>query len=468
MSEVSQEFATADYRLFYAYFGLAAIVALYLVTKSKSVYKFELFFLAFYLLTGNINKLLTFSVPGVSFFEIQPDRFLFFILCFFIIRRMISKGIKKPDHASWTLPWFQVMLYLFILFLIVAQISHLKHIGISEVFVPIMEALNIIIIIHAVTIMSSKETFAVIGKAVIIGAIASSIISLIQLGIDPLFMRIGDTRVAFGQVIRSNGIFSTEYFNSYFLITAVAWVLISMNNKIMKYSLVILFSAGVICSFQRMSWIILLLCMVIYLLKIEKIAIGKAVFTGISGLAIALIVVLFFYKDIMNSSMVKERISDSVGGRIGYYTMVFDHIGDKPLFGYGGFENDVYYYSMLEVTGNRKRATGEEGDIHNGYLTALFLYGIPAFICFTIFAIQAMIYFWKLTKYQVFFAIPFFIALLYVVGNLTNNFLFSKYLAVLYAIHLGVGVGARHLPDFYPKLLNRRIATDQMSTFKIK
>ena len=38
---------------FYAYFVCAALMALYLVVKSGSKNKFELFFLSFYLLTGN-------------------------------------------------------------------------------------------------------------------------------------------------------------------------------------------------------------------------------------------------------------------------------------------------------------------------------------------------------------------------------------------------------------------------------
>ena len=55
---------------FYSYFALAAVTALYLVIKSDSKHKLELFFLSFYLLTGNINDILTIKIPGFSFFEI--------------------------------------------------------------------------------------------------------------------------------------------------------------------------------------------------------------------------------------------------------------------------------------------------------------------------------------------------------------------------------------------------------------
>ena len=56
---------------FYIYFIFAAVIALYLIIKSKSKYKIELFFISFYLLTGNTNDLLTIKIPGFSFFEID-------------------------------------------------------------------------------------------------------------------------------------------------------------------------------------------------------------------------------------------------------------------------------------------------------------------------------------------------------------------------------------------------------------
>ena len=51
---------------YYIYFLIAALIAGYLSFRSKSSFKFELFFLVFYLLTGNLNELLTISIPGFS------------------------------------------------------------------------------------------------------------------------------------------------------------------------------------------------------------------------------------------------------------------------------------------------------------------------------------------------------------------------------------------------------------------
>ena len=176
-------------------------------------------------------------------------------------------------------------------------------------------------------------------------------------------------------------------------------------------------------------------------------AIEKLVLIGLSSLAILLSISIFYYQDIMNSSLVKERLTNSVEGRKGYYTMVLDNIGEKPLFGYGGLKNEVYYVNLLRITGKRERATGEEGDLHSGYFSALFLYGIPAFICFTLFVVLSVFYYSRSFKYNLYFVIPFLVSIIYMIGNLTNTFLFLKYISVLYAIHIGIGLGINKISE---------------------
>ena len=66
------ELNRVNFQHFYLYLIISALVAGFLVLKSQSKYKVEMFFLSFYLLSGNLNTLLIFKIPGVSFFEIQP------------------------------------------------------------------------------------------------------------------------------------------------------------------------------------------------------------------------------------------------------------------------------------------------------------------------------------------------------------------------------------------------------------
>jgi len=435
------ELAKINYQHFYIYFAVAALIAFYLIYKSDSKYKFEFYFISFYLLTGNTNQILTFKIPGVTFFEIQPIRFIYLLLLLFVFRKMIFA--KERLRPTLKIPWFEVFLFAYVILLTISVLLN----SFPEGLKTIIDAIAFLIIIVALRLMADKPSYDVIGKSIIIGAIASSIISVLQLVVNPYFLRIGDNRMAFGDFMRSNGIFSTEYFNSYYLIIAISWVLVTVKSTISKVILVGLFTLGVLCSFQRMSWIILALVIVIYFFAIKKIALEKMLLTGLVSFAVLLSISIFYYQDIVNSTLVKERLTDSVDGRKGYYSMVLENIGKKPLFGYGDLQNEVYYVNLLRITRDRDRATATTGDLHSGYFSSLFLYGVPASVCFLLFVLLSVNYYAKLFVRSLYYIIPFFVSIIYMIGNLTNTFLFLKYIAVLYAIHMGIGMGLKKIKD---------------------
>jgi hypothetical protein len=441
------EMAKVNLEYFYAYFLLAAVIAFFLVYKSKSKYKIELFFMSFYLLTGNINEILTIKIPGFGLFEIQPERFIFLSLLFLVFRKTFLSRNQSHLHFNKKIPWFGVALLGYIIMLVLSVIINISDVGISVSLRRIVGAVTFLVFIISLRVMADKPSYDLIGKSFIVGAVLSSIVSLIQLLRDPYFLRIGGDRIAFGDILRSNGIFSTEYFNSYFLIIAITWTLTTVKNNYLKISLVTLFSLGVLSSFQRMSWLILALVIITYLVYVQKLGLEKLALISLSGLALILSISIFYYQDIMNSSLVKERLTDSVDRRQGYYSMVLDNIGKKPLFGYGGLENEVYYVNIMRITGDRDRASAQSGDLHSGYFSALFLYGIPAFICFVLFVLLSVFYYARLYKENVYFVIPFLVSVLYMIGNLTNTFLFLKYISVLFAIHIGIGMGINQIRE---------------------
>ena len=445
MSKYQQFFKWEDFSVeqFFIYFAFAAVLALYLTIKSNSKYKIELFFLCFYLLTGNYNDLLLIKIPGFNLFKIPPIRFIYLMLLFLIIRKTWFNKIKPELSMPKTIPWFEVALYAYVILLSISIFVNTFPQG----FKVILDAAAFIIIIKALRLMADKPSYDLIGKTIIIGAVISTVISLAQLTIDPYFLRIGDNRGAFGTVLRSNGIFGAEYYNGYYLIIAIAWTLVTVKKDTLKIALVTLFSIGVITTFMRMSWLILGLVLVTYLLFIRKTAITKLVLLAMAGFTIVLSVSIFYYRDIMNSSLVKERLTQQVDGRKGYYAMVFDNIGDRPFFGFGDLKNKVYYENLLRITKDRDRAAANTGGIHSGYFTSLFLYGVPAFICFTLFVLLSTIYYSKSFKHNLYFVIPFLVSIIYLIGNLTNTFLFITYLSVLYAMHMGIGMGINKIEE---------------------
>ncbi len=435
---------------FYIYLTLALAISCYLILKSRSKHKLELFFLSFFLLSGNYNHLLTISIPGFDLFEIQPKRFLLFLFLFFLFKKVILRKEKLHFTANGNIPWFELVLYLYFVLYIISLIVNIPVVGFSEFVVNISDVVIFLVIIISLRHMNKEEDYMIIGKSILIAASFSSVISIAQVFIDSYFLRIGDPRVAFGETLRANGIFTMEQYNSYFIIMAMMWAIVILKNKPLKVTLIILFSTGVLLTFHRMSWVILVCILVIYLTFLERVSIDRLLLTGLCSAALFLVVFIFYYNDIMNTSLVKERLSDSIEGRIGYYTMVMESLENKPLFGYGGRNNDVYYSYMLKITKNRERATGEEGGIHSGYFTNLFYSGIPVFLCFTFFVVLAVIYFGSLVRRDLFFAIPFTFAFIFLVGNLTNSLLFPKYIGTLYAIHLGIALGMKRIKDVSP------------------
>ncbi len=424
---------------FNAFLLFVACIAGYLIYRSNTPFKLELFFLSFFLLGGNIHDKLTFALPGVSFFEIQPDRFLFLLFSFFLFRQLLFPRKDVALSFGWNVPWFKILFYLYAILVISSQIYHVNQIGAPELITNAVYAFNALLIMYCVRIMASKETLRIIGTSLIIGAIITSLVALVQFTVDPMFLRTGDQRIAFGSTIRSNGIFSNEYLHAYYLIITISWVLVTFRNGWQKNALYLLFSLGVICSFQRMSWLILSLVSVIYFTQIERVAWSKLILTGLTGVALAIVVFLSFRYEIMNSTLVRQRLSEPVNSRAGYYTTAINNVGKKPMFGFGGKKNETYYYSMLRITHDRDRATGVTGDFHSGYFSTMFFYGLPAFLAFVGFIVAAIFYFGGMIKSSLIFAIPFLVALLFGVGNLTNTFLFPEYLTLLFAMHMGIG-----------------------------
>jgi len=281
--------------------------------------------------------------------------------------------------------------------------------------------------------------------SIVIGAVLASFTGLIQFFIDPMFLRVGDQRLAFGSTIRSNGIFINEYLNAYFLITAMTWVMVTYKNGLLKNGLLALFTLGVLFSFQRMSWLILTIVVFIYIVFIQRVAIGKLIALGLTGIAVLITIFLFFRADIMNSTLVKQRLSEPINSRGGYYATAIGNVGKKPMFGFGGKNNETYYYAMLLITHDRDRATGITGDFHSGYFSTMFFYGLPAFLAFIGIVLSSIFYFGKLLNKNLIFSIPFLVALLYGIGNLTNTFLLDAYLCLLFAIHMGIGQKLKEL-----------------------
>ena len=181
---------TLEFELYhYIFLGIGAVLSFFLVARSGVSDKLEHYCLTFFLLTGNFNEALTFKIPGVSLFEIQPVRFLFLLFSFFIFRKLLfSKQRFFENQSPWKLPAFMIFLLLNIVFVIISLFKHTADIGFSEVIVKVVLILNFLVIVYAFRILMTPKSFNLLGKTIAIGAVITCILSFIQ--VDPLFTKI--------------------------------------------------------------------------------------------------------------------------------------------------------------------------------------------------------------------------------------------------------------------------------------
>ncbi len=435
--------------LIYGFLLVGMGLSYYWVQNSKAENKLELGLLAFWLATGSYYELIIKALPGLGFFESRPAWIWLGVFSFFLLRKLFRTGLRRWNNPDWrgSFPPWEIALYALFIFQTLSNISYLNDLGMTELFKRTGDASVVIILVLAVHELASKESFSVIRNAILFAAISTCIVSFLQLGVDSYFMRYGDTRHAFGDSFRSVGIYTREYSNSYFIIGGLIWALVTVKSPVYRWLLIGLFVFGVITTFHRMSYLICAAVFTIYFLSQLKRSPLQLAASVMGVAAIALIGYIVLGEAIVNSRFYKERATDRIDSRAGYWKMVVNNIGDKPLFGFNSTDNELYYRMMLRITEDRERATGSTGDIHNGYFQTLFFFGVPAGLAFTLYVFLAMLYFGRLSFYHPFFFVPLLFGIVYAIANLTNNFSIDKYLAYIAAIYFGLGMGARYQED---------------------
>jgi len=432
-----------DATYFYIYVVVTLLIAAYLTLKSDSSNKSITFIIAYWILAGSVLNTEYFIIDIQSLpFDFQPDRIIFILFSIYLFFTYTSGHTNERVNTE-NLK-FEKYLYLYIFLSIIVDIIHtIDILSLKDIILDTTKILTFLVIYLVLKRTADSEMLKVVGKALLIVCAISSLIGIYQFLIDPFFFRIGSERIAFAGHLRSNGVFGAEYMQSYFLIPGIVVALFTIRNDLLKYSLISLFSLGIIFTFHRMSWIIAIFLFTLYLIKIKKKNAWQIIAVGVY-----LVVALMYFSSIFSlnlaqisgSSVVKERLlEETMSDRMGYYTMALEKIPQSWLIGFGSKKSKVYYYGMLEV--EPSYASGRKGGIHNVYLAIAFYQGIPVMVLYTFFVILAFYNFWNLSKFKhIFYFIPALETIKYILLNITNGFLLYKDLGLLLAIFLGTGV----------------------------
>ena len=198
--------------MFIAYVVLAFIVALILSVHTDR--KALSFLLIFWIFTSPIfNSALMLKTPTLGF-DLHADRILLFLLIAYLLFHGRSNPgiVKRPPFEKY------IYIYLAVIFFSLAvNFNIIRKQNLAVVPINIMTFLVVYVVAkrHA-----TEAFFEAIIKAILLMAVASVIIALTQIGINSDFLKTCDPRIAYGTVVRTSGIFLSEYELGYFLILA--------------------------------------------------------------------------------------------------------------------------------------------------------------------------------------------------------------------------------------------------------
>ena len=446
----------------YIYIIITLFIAIYLTLKNNPIHKYITFIIAYWLLAGSVlnTEYFIIDIKGLPI-DLQPSRIIFILFTIYLI--LVRAGKIKNVKVNTQEPKFEKYLFIYIFFSIVVDLIHtIDILTTKDIIVNSTKILTFLVIYLVLKRTADERMIKTLFKALIIVCIFSSIIGIYQFLVDKSFFRFGVERWAFGESLRSNGIYYGEDVQTYFLVPGIILVLFTIKNKILRNSLVSLFLIGTIVTFHRMSLFVTILILILYFIWIEKKKVWKMVTIGIS---ICVILVAFFkiffpeINQIMNSDFTQERLlADTATGRIAFYNMAIKELPNQWLLGVGSSKSDVYYRGILSAGGGKKEALGEVGGIHNLYLGMAYFQGLPGTIIFILFLVISFIYFLRLSRtVSIFYFIIVFDIVKYILRNMTQGCGLTTYGGLLLAIFLGLGVAVYQKNIDVSRLVNERI-----------
>jgi hypothetical protein len=306
----------------------------------------------------------------------------------------------------------------------------------------------------------------VVAYSTLILVLTSAVIGLYQFLVSNTFFVVGLTRIAVKDLIRINGVFSQEYFQSYFAISGGIVALYFIRRKYPKLLVIGLMMIAVLLTFHRMSFLIFLILLLIYwsyeypqyrkYLILGMAVVGSFIFlTGVSLLTSAEESLGVF------SSRVFD---DTVTGRMAVYAMVIRRFPAIWLVGVGSVFTTTYFGDM-QSSGETWMALGTTGGIHNLYLNVLYFYGLPVVVCLVLFLISgARFYFALVRAKHHFYFIPGALFLMFILANFSNWFYlsteFGLFLAIYAGLFAGLYVKGYLHPEEEPELVKRTSTND--------
>ncbi|MDY0016263.1 MAG: O-antigen ligase family protein [Candidatus Delongbacteria bacterium] len=297
----------------------------------------------------------------------------------------------------------------------------------------------------------SKEFVSSLLRLVIYMGVSTSIIGTVQFFMWKFFFRVGSFNVAFEGYYRSSGLFLEPGSHGIFLTMAMYTVFFAINNKKIKWFLILFFAFNIALIFSRGIWLGFIVCYVIHYLYFYTNIHRKSLIIAV-GVILLVILAPFLYnlgkKDLTQTSNVMGRVfEDTMSARMMYYSYTIKAIPEKLLIGFGDtLDNPHYFAGMVAINQGLKWSMGKEGGIHNLILEEAYLRGV---ICTIIFIMFFLAYFSRsLSKSQetksYIHILPAYFVIAYFVYNFTVSGFLISYSGFMTVFLAGVSAGIHH------------------------
>jgi hypothetical protein len=409
------------------YFLIAITTAALLTFTGTKKYRIITLIITFWILGGSVIHLGAYNLPlRMLGGEMQIKRFLLLILSAYLFFLISLKPQLREKLKS--LP-FEIFFYaLVFLYIIIIGYHYFDGLFNKREFIGMIEGMMIVFVIYMIIKRTAdSDIIKVIGRAMILVAVFSSLVAIVQFFGNPWFLRIGGALPAFGGKFRSNGIFHTEYTHSYVAIAALIVTLVGMSPGRLKQGTIGLLLVGIALSFHRMSWLITVFVLMGYfiLYKRKSLRLITLVFPFVISAVLFIALELFPVVEYLEgTSFYSERLSvNTWETRQKLNEMVFRQFDRIAIVGAGSTKSNLYYYSIMDADLGEEWATGARGGFHNLYVYYLFVYGLPFVLLFSVFLISTVLYFFRMVaggKHV--FLVPLLFIVMYIIMNMSNSF----------------------------------------------
>ena len=457
----------------YLYLILSFGITVYLLNKHKPKNTLVTFLICLWVFVSDVANTPEFiiKIPGAPF-ELQPLRTLLLIFsAYLVIQGLLDKYRKRNvprENISSVNPTYETYLWIYLIILLVTNVVHYNLLGPAEFVIAVSATLSFYVVYIAVKKTADSGTIRVIRDAIIIVAVISSVVAVIQLLVSSSFLRVLPTfsRPAFGGLLRSTGVFRDDYIHSYVVVIGLIWAIFTIPNGLKKTMIVGIMLVGILFAFMRMGYVVTFVFLVHYFYfmyqgnpKVKVLIVVGSVIVFVLGLGWVVT------SGVMESSVAQERMLDEgtaeIRGRL-YLQAVESSIksGKSILFGYGSPASPEYYDAIFKATNSRLWAAGDRGGWHNLYLEILFFNGFGAFIMFILFLYQATRYFYRMgTREDNLLLIPFYCIITFIIANLSLALPIYSNFGMLLGITFALALSQRK------KQINEQLSQPQVKSF---